>query len=243
MNIENNIKGILAEKMQDGTIEKIVKEEFEKSIQKAVGDLFGSYGAVTREIENNVKSVILPYLETYDYSNYIVKLDTVLSEILNNTTLDNRKILENFKYLMSTEKIKEISITEMLHKYGDMVSEDIDTLDLEIDYDDTPTYQDVEVTVTVEFEEKRSWSSYEYANVLFECAEDESLNRELRLYKFADRWDIYSMSITDISSLRNINIFDLFLITLKQDYAEIKFDVEEESIDVEIKEEPEASFY
>lgn len=77
MSLENSIKDVIANKLEDGTVEKLVSEQLEKGVTNALDNLFRSYGDITKVIEEKVKSVMVPYLVSYDYSQYIVKLDSV----------------------------------------------------------------------------------------------------------------------------------------------------------------------
>src|SRR5699024_4551037 len=101
MNLENSIKDVISKKLEDGTIENLIAEQLEKGVTHALDNIFRSYGDVTKVIEDKVKSVMVPYLENYDYSEYITKLDSVLTDVLKSSALENKKLLENFKELMT----------------------------------------------------------------------------------------------------------------------------------------------
>ena len=94
--LEKELEGILQDKLKDGTIEKVVAEQFEKSLSSAINDLFKSYGDVTKIVKEQLKSIIVPYIESYDFSTYTVKLDSVLQEVLDETTMEHRNLLGNF---------------------------------------------------------------------------------------------------------------------------------------------------
>lgn len=62
-------------------------------------------------VKEKVSSVMIPAIERHDFSEHLVKLDTILTEIINKTSLaDNQKILKNFKELMIEDSTKEISV-------------------------------------------------------------------------------------------------------------------------------------
>jgi len=165
MNLENSIKDVITQKLEDGTVERLVGEQLEKGISEALNSLFGSWGDGSKIIENKLKEVIVPYLENYDYSKYILKLDSVLVEILENTALDNKEMLENFKDLMLPEDRKTIKATEIFKEWQKKVAKDVDTSDLEINYDDRVSYQDVEVSLTFESLDK-GYSIYDRARLV-----------------------------------------------------------------------------
>ena len=183
MNLENSIKDVIAQKLEDGTVERIIGEELEKGVRKSLDGLFSYGGDAKKVIEEKIKSVMVPCLESYDYSKYILKLDTVLVEILKNTALDNKQMLENFKDLMLPEERKIIKATEIFKEWQKKVAKDVDTSDLEISYDDRVSYQDVDVSMTFENLDK-GYSIYDRARLVFEC-EDEDMNCEVRL----KRWE------------------------------------------------------
>lgn len=246
MDIENGIKDVINQKLEEGIIEKLVSENLEKSINEALKSLMGHYGDVTKVIEEKIKSVLLSQLSGYDYSKYIVKLDCVLTEILQKTSLDNKKILENFKELMVEAEIpKAVKVSDIFTDFKKHVAKKVDTSELEVIYDDGPSYENVSVTMEVEYEEERRWSSsdFKYAKIILECEKDESLNFEIRISKFSN-YD-WSMSLnvdTSISSLRYLDEFKIYLLKLHQRGSRIEIDKEYLDDEVKPKKEPEAEW-
>lgn len=136
MNLENSIKDVITKKLEDGTVEKLVSEQLEKGVVNALNSLFRSYGDVTKVIEEKVKCVMVPYLENYDYSKYITKLDSVLVDVLKNSALDNKKLLENFKTLMVGESIpEEIKMSDIFKKWCKYCENNVDKSELDLDYE------------------------------------------------------------------------------------------------------------
>ncbi|MBW8603118.1 hypothetical protein HNO13_15450 [Bacillus velezensis] len=246
MNLETNIKDVIAKQMEEGIVEKIVAEQLEKGISKALEHLFSSYGDVTEVIKSKLKSVIVPYLENYDYSKYITKLDHVLVGVLQNTTLENRNLLNNFKGLMSGETEKTIKLSDLFAKWKNYVAKNVETDELEVEFDDGPEYEEVEVSVNVERNEDRSWSSFEHATILFECDHDEEMNFEIPISFYKNgtdkEWDLRYNSVHDLKSLRHLNEFEILLMKLSQNGVGIILDIEWENDSVTPEEEPEPSF-
>jgi len=246
MDIENAIKDVITAKLADGIIERLVAENLEKGINKSLENLLGSYGDVTKVIEEKIKGVMIGQLSSYDYSKYIVKLDCVLTEILKRTSLDNKNILTNFKELMvDSEFPKVVKLSDIFEEFKKFVAKNVDTSKLEVEYDDGPSYEYVSITMEVEREEKRQWStsSFEYAKVIFECEKDEDLNFEIRLSKFMDYgWELSTEIDTSIKSLRYLDDMKIYLIKLNQSRAKIEIDEEDMSDEVRPEKEPEASF-
>lgn len=247
MTLENNIKDVVNTKLEDGTIERLIGEQLEKGVVNALENMFRSYGDVTKVIEEKVKSVMIPYLESYDYSQYITKLDSVLVDVLKNSALENKKLLENFKTLMtSEEKIKSIKVSELYEKWMDFVAKNISTDNLEVDYDDGVSYESVEVNFNVEYNDSRSWSSFKYAVLTFECEKDEDMNFEISLSRYTNGsdkgWDIRYDGKRELKSLRYLNEFEILLMNLSQNHTTIILDEDYATDDVRPEAEPEASF-
>ena len=247
MSLENGIKDIITKKLEDGTVEKLIGEQLERGIQKALDNILGNYGDVTKVIEEKVKSVMIPYLEGYDYSKYIVKLDSVLVDVLKSSALENKKLLTNFKELMvADEKKKSIKSSELFEKWKEYVQKNIKTSDLEVEYDDGPSYEAVEVTLTVDEDNSRSWSSFEYATLVLECEKDEDMNFAIRLSKYNKgkdaKWDISYDTTHNIRSLRYLNEFEIFLMKLDQNNTTLEMDTTDDCGDITPDAEPEASY-
>lgn len=156
MNLENSIKDVITKKLEDGTVEKLVSEQLEKGVVNALDSLFRSYGDVTKVIEEKVKCVMVPYLENYDYSKYITKLDSVLVDVLKNSALDNKKLLENFKTLMVGESIREeIKMSDIFKKWCEYCENNVDKNELDFDYEGGY----INVSFSVE-DVSNDWSSY-----------------------------------------------------------------------------------
>lgn len=247
MNLEDKIKDVINQKMTDGTVEKLVSNHFEKGITGALENLFSPYGDATKTIEKEVKSVMVPFLEGYDYSEFIVKLDSVLVDVLNNSALENKKLLENFKTVINFDGDKKsMSVDDLFEKYQDYVAKDVSVDGLEINHDEEPFYEAVPVQFDFTEEPRSSWMKIRYANLTFTNDADKSLNVHVRLRCFddidPDMWRIERADIMDISSLRHLNSFEVLLMQLSQNYIKLTVDDESGSEEVEVEESPEPSF-
>lgn len=234
---EQKIISVLNEKLNDGTVEKIIEEKLKKGISEALDGLFGYRGEAKEVIEAKVKEVMVPVIEKHDFNQYVVKLDSCLTEIVSSTNLiDNKKMLKNFQSIMKEPEYKEIKLSDIFERYCKHVSENVDTSDLEADCEDgEPYYQNVTANMEVEHEDK-SWftSSYDDCCVKFSCDEDEDLNCQIKLYKNCneDKWRILKCSDSiEINSLRNVSDFEIFLSILKRGFVKIVMDTENECDD------------
>lgn len=235
MNLENSIKDVITQKLEDGTVEKLVAEYLEKGVKNALDGLFRSYGDVTKVIEEKVKSVMIPYLESYDYSQYITKLDSVLVDVLKSSALDNKKMLENFKSLMTSEDIKgAIKLSDIFTKWNEYCEKSIDKDNIEIDYEGGY------ITTSFEVEEvSNSWSSYKTYIITFYCEEDEKLKFEFSMQAWkptADsKYTSNYKSTCDLRSLRYLNDFEILMMRISEGYENIILDSDGDSEDIFIK--------
>lgn len=243
MNLESSIKDVITKKLEDGTVEKLIEEQLEKGINQALSQLFGSYGDVTKLLEQKVKSVMVPYLEKRDYSEYIVKLDDVLAEILQEATLPNQLLLRKFKNLMVPETAKERNVSDLFRMWKEHVAENVETDDLEIDYDGDPSYYPVEVTMTFEMDDRPSWSSFDYGTLLFECEHDEKMNFAIRLSKYEKEkeWSMSYRHSPEIRSIRYLSDFEIILMRLDQASTKLILDTDYENDEVYPEKEPDIS--
>lgn len=126
---EARIAKAVEDKLSDGTVEKLVADAVEKALKDSINEQFRYSGEAKKAIDEKVKEVMIPAIESVDLNDYVTKLDTILTEIVNSTSLiDNKEILENFKELMTEPDKKEISLEEIFDEYVKYVSENIDTL-------------------------------------------------------------------------------------------------------------------
>ena len=245
MNLENEIKDVLNEKLKDGSVERIIGEQFEKAIKEAADDLFSWRGDVKKVIEAQLKSVMVPYIEQYDFSAYVTKLDSVLTEVMKHSLAENSKLLKNFESLMIPRENKDIEATELFEEFKKYVEHNIDTDKLEVDFDGEPAYEMVEVSMEVEYERERSWLKLERATILFECEKDESLNVAIPIHRFTnirEEWSIDYHTSSDLNGLRHLSSFEVFLMKLDQNMTHLVIDEDYETDEVEPDEVPEPSY-
>lgn len=239
---------IAQESLSSEEVEKIVTEKFMNALGSAIEEAF-RWGDAKEAIEKKVKEVMVPYIENYDFSEYLPKLDSVLTEIVNSDScIANKRILENFKGMMTEPEQKEIKLTDLFKAWVKQCKKDIDTDGLDIDYDDGVSYQSVDCEMRFELEDKPSWSSSQRAVITFENEHDEKLNVEIPVSKWI--WDNgkeepYTLSVYKdlmISSLRGLSEFDVLLLRLSRAGTAIIIDKEYDDSYIQPEKEPEATF-
>ncbi len=220
-------------------VQGIIKEQIEKAIKESIGNMFGYGGEAKKLIESKIKSQMMPQLEQYNFDEHIIKLDTVLREVIKETTVDNKKILENFKDFFTTETPKEIKLSELHALYAKHCSEHVDTSDLEICYDDEPSYQYISCTSYANIDERWSGES----KISFSCEEDEKLEKTIPLYISSDKKiKTLKSDELDIASLRQMDSFDVTLFKILNGYVTIIID-EEDGITTEEEVEAKPEYY
>ena len=240
---------IASESLSSDEVGEIVKEKFMNALENAIENAF-RWGDAKNAIEKKVKEVMVPYIESYDFSEYLPKLDSVLTEIVNSDfCIGNKKVLENFKNLMIEPTQKEIKLTDLFKAWIKQCEKDIDTDGLCIEDDDAVSYQSVDCEMRFELEDKPSWSSTQRAVITFENEHDEKLNVEILVSKWI--WDNgkeepYTLSAykdLTISSLRYLSEFEVLLLRLSRAGTAIIIDEEYDDGYIQPEKEPEAEFH
>lgn len=235
-NFDEDIKRITEEVLEDGTVDKIIREKVVKGFESAISDAF-RWGDLEKAIKARVTAVLVPFIEQYDMAEYVVKLDQVLTEIVNQTSLvENKNILEGFQFMMTEPQSKEIKVSELFGEYKKFVAKNMETSGRKVSWDSgEPEYEGMDITVTLEEEDSRSWSSFKYATLDFSVDDDEQeseLNRTVRLSRWKDDkkpgWEIRTECNPAISSLRHLDKFDLLLVKLQRADVRLIVDTENE---------------
>lgn len=241
---EERIAKAVTDKLNDGTVEELVSDAVTKALKSSIEDQFNWKGEAKKIIDEKVKEVMTPAIERVNLDEYTVKLDAVLTEIINSTNLiDNKEILGNFKSLMTEPDKDTISLKEVFEKYKEYVSESVDTSGLEVYTDDEPRYQNVTAEVTVDTRNRIFGGRF--CDLVFKCEEDEKLTKEIHLYesRLHGRFRITSFrGEIDLNSLRYVDKFDIFMMRLDRAFCDITDIMDMYDDDVEVKDEPEASW-
>lgn len=240
MTIEQNIKDCIQEQLQKGIIEQVIEENFKKCIQTSIEEMFKWNSPIKKTIEEKIKETMIPYLEGYDYSQSIVKLDHVLTEVIKETTTENKQLLENFKDLMSVSDIKQVyTLTDIYKEYCNYCSEYVNKDNVNEDYDDGEKGW---ITCDLNAEEiSNDWSRTKRYMVALTCEEDESLNIEFQIScydpKDDDKYSLDYKTVKDINSLRYLKPFEVYLMRISQGVFNIEYDtnyISEDDIEVNL---------
>lgn len=239
--VEQFIQESVTAALQGDGFQQMIQEALQKEIKKSIESCFGYGGEAKKMLDEKIKGIIIPAVERHDFNNYIVKVEDILTDIVNSTDLaDNKVILDNFKELMCTEEFKigaEITLEEIFDKWADFVSRTIEGHHLKAACDGEPYYESIEVRMQVISDEKYFSSSFDDVTVRFICDEDEDLNFEMKLYKSSkereEKYGILRTSMSeDISDLRNIDLFEIYINKLRRSHCKVVVDKREDTIEI-----------
>lgn len=228
------------EKNLQGYMLKAFEDAFERSL---------SYGKVRDAIRSRVEEILVPYIEKYDMSAYVVKLDAILTELLEEGAVaDNRRILENFRTMTLAPQDGTIALKDIFEVYKRYVAEHVDTSELEIDYDDEPSYSLVDVVAEVIPEYRPRWfdSDGKYATLYLHTGEHEQEDLRFSLHLTKYSWnDGYLMHLDkerDVTSIAKMRNFECYLMALCQGHVELVEADEDLEDEVEPDAKPEATY-
>lgn len=230
--------------LSEEEVKEILKKKFKESIESAIESAF-RWGDAEKALKKKINDVMVPYIEKYDFSEYLPKLDTVLTEIVNSDAcIENKKILENFKDLSIKQEEKEIKVTDLFEAWIKMCEKKISTTGLEVEFDDGPYYESVGCEMRIEESERPVWSSVHRAVIVFENDHDEELNIEIPISKwdFEKEHTLDNLGCVNIQSLRYLGEFDMLLMRLQRAGTKIIINEMEAGGEICPQEEPEASF-
>lgn len=246
--MKDELLKIAQEVLTEEEVQEIVKEKFKDAFKNAVGEAF-RWGDAERALKNKITEVMVPYIEEYDFTEFLPKLDTVLTEIANSDVcMAEKRILENFKGLMLEPEQKEFKVTDLFKAWIKQCNKDINVDGLEVCYDDGVHYAPVDCEMRFEELDKPSWSFLQSAVITFENDHDKDLNIEIRVSKYVSSYgkeDPYVICISSdikISSLRRLSDFEVLLLRLERAETAIVIDKEWDSSYIEPEKEPEATF-
>ena len=264
MDLGEQIKQVADTMATDGTIEQIIREQLTEHVKKIIDDSF-RWGELHNALEDKIEEVMAPAIKECDFGEYLLNMNDILTDVVNETAGEaNNAILRHFKELMtSTKKYDDVvKMSTIISKYEQFVANEIETDDLDVVFDDGPSYESVDVKGYLKIEDDKYWNAFDYATMDLTvgnpCEEQgETLNRSIRLHRFKNGfpdedeeekklWRIDSVSnLTEeptIRSLGSLTDFDVFLISLLR--AGVKIELDETDFEDEItpSNEPEPTY-
>lgn len=251
MDLQKSIEESIKKVLEGDELDKIIQKNVARGINEALDSIFGYNGDATNIIKENLKGVLIPFLSKYDYSKHIIKLDAVLGQILEESFKNNNILLSNFKTLckesVALSDTKKIKLSDIFATYMECVEKNIDTDGLEVEYDDEPHYEYVNVTCKVVYsdDEDRYWTRDKRARIYFECEHDKDLNCYIDVHHWdfeeKNEWNFDSIKedikLKDLSRLNDD--FKLYLMALMQSSITLEIDDDDMEDSVIPEKEPE----
>ena len=174
--IEEVILDEVNKSLESGMVERIIREKVIEAVEKGIEFAF-SWGDTNKALRDKINEFLVPAIEKRDFKEFIPKLDSVLTDIMNTTALaDNKKILANFRELMTEPEKDTVTVSELFAAYKIFVAKDVDTCGREVDTDERPTYTAIGVDFEVEQDVSRNWSSLEYLTLHFSVDEEDQMD-------------------------------------------------------------------
>lgn len=227
---EDQIKNTVDNLLNGDTVNKIIEDCMRESIQKAINRSF-EYEELADAISKKIKSILVPYIENRDISELNIKLDTILTDIVNSTTLvENKKILENFRGLMTEIPEKTVSLEDIFEAYCNDMAKNVDTTGMDVTTDNgEPEYKPFACSYSIR-DMSTDHSIFETKLVTFSTDESRNdlaptiLEFVLRRYKDSKIDDKYSIGYhecADINSLKYISDTEVLLLRLTRSFTHI----------------------
>ena len=214
---EAEVLAITQELMQSGEIEEIFRNKIRAGFEKAIEDSF-RWGDLNHAIMDRVNEAMVPFVKDYDFGDYLVKLDVLMQEVADQTGLKEQKeIIESFRSLMSVPAYKEISLEKLFAALSNHVAANCDTDGLEVDFDDGPHYESIEVRAEIApFKERRS-SLWDYAILDFHAEDQQELDFTVALRRLQGVEENYTIEFHAnplLKAIPNYSDFEILLIAL-----------------------------
>ncbi len=233
MTLSDEIKKVMDDMTDDGTLEKIVRDTMAEKIKDIIKDTF-SYGSdAAKALRDRISATLVPYIKDMNMDKYLASFDTMLTDIIKETQVTEQKeILDNFKNLMSPD-IHNIKMSQIYDAYAKYVAADCDTSELEAHNDgDGPCYDSIAINAEIDFEEEKPWSHKSRATINLTAEGQDKLCKTIHISKWnehdaGDKWRIDDYDFdgnVSIRSLRYMSEFDCLISKLMRSYADIELD-------------------
>lgn len=227
MNINEMITQAMEEQLESKETKEFIEKKAKEMIQKAIVQSFNGYKGVGDVLEEKIKETMIPMVEMFDITQHDIKLDLLLTEVINKQTKENSEILRNFKSLTQVVG-KDVTIEDIVKKWVEYAEDEIDTTELEPCVDNPSSYEAVEYRLGY-----RKGSSNGDLIISLTCEKDPSLDKEIELYKFKyssipDNYKIWGVNEEfDLNSLKNLDEFNLYIHALKMNDVRLDFTIDD----------------
>lgn len=237
------INRVFEEKMQDGTVEKIVSENIDNMIKEICKSQMNWNGAAKKAMEEKLSPIILQAVESSDLSNMVTKITMLINSSLQASELeDYHDVLESVRsiygvndHVKALRERKVVKLSEIFEEYKKYLNDiydrdDFDSEDITDDGEGVTSPIDCYLTVAPE-EGRFTWQKPGYE---VELSTDKSNDKKSGDVRFKLKWnydnsklhlyaDLRSLSLSD---LRYCPSFILYLAAIEREWSPIEIDIE-----------------
>lgn len=239
--IRDNVESLLAEKLPT-----ILDKAIENALQDACDNSF-RWGKPKKAIEEKLNEILVPAIESYNLSNYNVKLGIFLEQLMNETAIDDtRKLLQNFHGIISDENTGTILASEILKAYAEHCAYEFSCDGREVD-NENETYQNFAVCADIEQEYNHTSRYYTGEDAILKLyiedeyesdADNSKLNYEIRMWRTSsdapNQWRPLVRRDYTIGEIQNMSHFDILILKLSQNKTKIINNLDEYNSDIEV---------
>lgn len=231
------INKVYQNKLADGTIEAVISKEIEVLIKKCCEDLFSYNGPIKNAMKEKINEAMGNVVERSDFSHYVVKMTELINQVLPETALpDYKKMVDNIASIAGAkmEFCPKVKLSEIFDKYCAMIKDgsytDTDVEDSDNIYNDEG---DKTYNITCSYEHEDDY--LEFNTEGFDLDNQTKYNFRFKVH----RWSNGTIALSNsnkysLSDLSSLNSFEVYMLLLKQQFAEITIDDENQECDVEI---------
>lgn len=239
------ISKVFEEKMQDGTLEKIVSEKIDEMVRKICSDQMGYGGAAKKAMEEKLNPLILQAVERCDLSDMVTKITMLLNASLKGSEVEQYHDLiesaqnlfganDSIKALREKRVVKLSKIFEEYQKYLQYIYDRDDFESYDIEEGDYGPFASVECALTVAPDDSAYvWNKPGYEVELSTTKSDDKKSGDIR---FKLKWNYDNTELRLCADFRSLSLADLrycppfiiYLATIEREWIKVEVDTEEE---------------
>lgn len=167
--LEQVFGNALEEYVKSASFEEMMHKHMAAAFESSFKENLDGWNAPAKKIiEEKMKAMIIPAIESYDFNRFETKLIAALDEMVKLNMGPTAKIMDNFRELIKPTP-EYIKVTDIFDKYGEIYEQEMDTEDVDVIVEDGVYYESAEIGFTFyEDEEGRNhYGSRHYASLDF----------------------------------------------------------------------------
>jgi len=233
------INKVFEEKMQDGTIEKIVADKINEMVVRVCESQMGYSGDAKKAMEARIAPLFLQAVETCDLGRMVEKITAILNASLRDSDLDKygsvcdgaRALFNGSTELNAAREKHVIKLSEIFEEYKKHLEYVFDKDDFdedEIEYGDERQAV-IDCTMSVTDDESEFYCKRGY---VVELSTNKSSNEKTGDVRFRLRWDYCGTELHLKADLRDLSLselrycppFILYLSCIEREWIRVELD-------------------